>query len=326
MTEKTSKASGKKKEIVKALVTLLESSPIIGIVNMEGLPAAQLQKISAQLRDKMRLFMTKKRLIALAMAEVLKKRPDLEKIKAYISGMPALLFTNENPFALYKLVKRSKTSAPAKPGQKAPKDIVVKAGQTPFTPGPIISELAAVGIKAGVEGGKVAIKADSVVAKEGQEISPALASILSKLGIEPMEIGLNIVAIYENGVVYPKDVLDVDETRLLEEVGLAGKQAINLATEIGFLTDETIELMLQKAALEEIALLALVKFPEEEKNAKQAVSEENKEITAEALLAQAEKDPEVVAEKQRLKEQKIHKQVEELYEELKKKGTLREAN
>src|SRR3989338_1052307 len=113
--------------------------------------------------------------------------------------MPALLLKKENPFSLYKILKKSKSSASAKAGQIAPRDLIVPAGPTPFTPGPVISELAAVGIKAGVEGGKVAVKVDSMIAKKGETIKPAVASMLTRLSILPMEIGLNLTAVYENG-------------------------------------------------------------------------------------------------------------------------------
>jgi large subunit ribosomal protein L10 len=42
---------------------------------------------------------------------------------------------------LYKILQKSKSSAPAKAGQTAPNDIYVKAGKTSFAPGPIIGEL-----------------------------------------------------------------------------------------------------------------------------------------------------------------------------------------
>jgi large subunit ribosomal protein L10 len=373
MAEKTSRASGQKKEIVSVLSALLLNSPIVGVVNMEGLPANALQKISAQLRGRMELFMTKKRLMNFAVDSATKKNPDLEKIRKYLGGMPALLFTKENPFAIYKLIKKNKSPAAAKPGQTAPRDITVKAGPTPFTPGPVISELAAVGLKAGVEGGKVAIKVDSVVAKEGQKISAPLAGILAKLGIEPMEIGLNIVAIYEKGLIYGRDVLDVDEDKFLADIASASNSAINIAIEIGYTTKETVEVMIMKAALEHNALdvivgpaLAALPLGEPEpvhpepksepapqpalvhsepkpehaqpapkpepahskpeqthQHSHQPAAGEN--ISASQLVAEVEKDKEIIEHKKQLKQTSEMKQAEELYQQLKKKGTLRDA-
>ena len=84
-----------------------------------------------------------------------------------------------------------------------------------FSPGriptSIIGELGAIGIKAGIEGGKVAIKEDAVVVKDGEVINANVAAILTRLGIEPMEIGLDLVAAYEKGSIFDKKILGVDE-------------------------------------------------------------------------------------------------------------------
>jgi large subunit ribosomal protein L10 len=175
--------------------------------------------------------------------------------------MPALMFTKDNPFELYKIIKKSKTPAAAKPGQLAPRDIIVPAGPTPFTPGPVISEFAALGIKAGVEGGKVAVKQDALVVKEGQPIEAKLASMLQRLGIEPMEIGLDLSCVYEKGVIYPKSVLDVDEVKFMADLIGAATESLNVAVDIGFITADNAEVFIAKAyreakALEEEAKIA----------------------------------------------------------------------
>src|SRR3989344_6071657 len=200
-----------KKEIVSGLVNLMTDYPIIGLVNMENLPAPQLQKMRAQLRGNFYIAMTKRRLMKLAIEQVKSSRKGIEQLENHLGGMPALIFTKENPFRLSRTLQRNKSPAPAKAGQTAPRDIIVPKGATPFAPGPIIGELALAGIKSGVEGGKVAIKEDSLVAKSGEKIKPKVAEILTRLGIQPMEVGLDLVAVYEKGLIYGRDVLSVDE-------------------------------------------------------------------------------------------------------------------
>src|SRR3989338_4752048 len=236
-----------KKEIVNELVRLISEYPIIGIVNMENLPARQLQVMRAQLRGGFFITMTKKRLIKLAFEETKSKKKDIEKLEAHLGGMPALIFTKENPFKLSRTLQRNKSPAPAKAGQTAPRDIVVNKGATPFAPGPIIGELAAVGIKSGVEGGKVAVKEDTVVARAGEKISPKVAEILTRLGVQPMEVGLDLVAVYENGLIYGRDVLSVDEKEYLSRLSNAARWAFNLAVETAYPTKLTIPVLLGKA-------------------------------------------------------------------------------
>ncbi len=242
---KTSKASPEKKEVVKKIVQFGKQYPIIGLLNMENLPASSLLQMKKQLRGKVELVMTRKTLIQHGLTDL--KLPNGEQLLAKVTGMPALMFTKENPFALYKIIKKSKTPAAAKAGQIAPRDITIPAGPTPFTPGPVISEFAQLGIKAGVEGGKVAVKQDATVVREGQPIEAKLASMLQRLGIEPMEIGLDLVCAYEKGIIYGRSVLDIDETKFMQDLMGAVGGAFNLAVDITFITKDTIEPLLAKA-------------------------------------------------------------------------------
>jgi len=243
-----------KKDTVKELAHRLQTEHIVGVVNMQDLPAAQLQVISKSLRGKIELYMTKKRLMRRALEIAKQAKPGVEQLEKYFDGMPALLFTRENPFSLYKTLKKNKSQAPAKAGQKAPKDIVIQKGPTPFAPGPVISELSALGLKPGVENGKVAVKEDKVVCKEGEVIKANLASMMLRLGILPMEIGLNLVAVFESGVLYDKKVLDVDEGQFIASIETAAREAVNLAMDISFPTTDTTDMLLAVAHAEAKAL------------------------------------------------------------------------
>jgi large subunit ribosomal protein L10 len=250
----TAHVSGQKKETVKQIVDLISKYPIIGAVNMENLPAPQLQKMRGQLREKVTLLMTKRRLIKIAIEKSKEGKKGIEALEAHLKGMPALLFTNENPFKLYKTLQKSKSSAPAKAGQTAPKDIIIPAGPTSFMPGPIIGELGALGIKCGVEGGKVAVKEDSTVVREGEKIKPKVAELLTRFNIHPMEVGLDLVATYENGIIFGKDVLAIDEDKFNADLRNAGRWAFNLAMFTGYATKDTIKPLLGKAFNEAKAL------------------------------------------------------------------------
>lgn len=239
-------SQAKKKQVAK-VAEMIKNNPIIGIVNMESLPAKQLQNMKGQLRGKVELFMTKRRLISIALKQA-KGKEGLDKLNDMMRGMPAILATKENPFSLYKIIKKNKSSAPAKGGQTATKDILVPAGVTPFAPGPIIGELGAFGIKAGIDGGKVAIKEDKIVCKEGEVISAELAGILTRLDINPMEVGLDVLGVYEDGTIYSKSVLDIDEEQFLSDLATAGAQALALAMETGIPTADSTRALIEKAA------------------------------------------------------------------------------
>ncbi len=236
-----------KKDVVNNLVTLMKGYPIIGIVNLENLPAPQLQGMRAKLRKDFSIVMTKKRLIKLALEDLKSHKKDIEKLESFLVGLPALIFTRENPFKLSKTLKKNKTPAPAKAGQTATKDIIVNQGPTSFAPGPIIGELALAGIKSGVEGGKVAIKEDTIVVKYGEKIKPKVAEILTRLGIQPSEVGLDLVAVYENGTIYDRGILNIDESEYQNRLINASRSAYNLANYIAYPAKEIIIPLIKKA-------------------------------------------------------------------------------
>ncbi len=91
---------------------------------------------------------------------------------------------------------------PGKAGDIAPEDIAVKAGETPFKPGPIVGELQKVGIPAGIEGGKIVIKKDKVLVEKGRRSPEELSKVLPQLEILPMTVGLDLRAAFEDGVLY----------------------------------------------------------------------------------------------------------------------------
>jgi len=280
-----------KKRIVKELVKLMQDYPIIGSVNMENLPAAQLQKMREQLRNTVVIRMTKRRLMRIAIDKVKEKKPGIEKLNDSLLGMPALLFTRENPFKLCKTLQKNKSPAPAKAGQKAPKDIMVNAGPTPFNPGPVIGELGSIGVKVAIEGGKVSIKDDTVVAREGEVIKPKVAEMLGRLGINPMEIGLDLVAVYEDGSIYKKDILAVDEAQYIDMISNAANDCMSLSMEIGYACRDTAELLITKAYLDAKALAREQSILADEMVEEMIAKADNqmKSLASEAKLEVAEK-------------------------------------
>ncbi|MDP3990481.1 MAG: 50S ribosomal protein L10 [archaeon] len=235
-----------KTKFVQELVKAIQDFPIVGIVNMANLPAQQLQVMRATLRNKgVKIIMARKKILTLALTKSGKE--NIAELEQKLKGMPAILLTRDNPFALYATLQKNKSEAPAKGGQISPKDIVVKEGPTNFAPGPIISELASVGIKTKVDGGKLAIINDVVVAREGDVISQKLAETLKRLDIKPMEVGLDLVAVWEDGLVFDSKQLHIDEAEYTHNFTQAAQWAFNLAVECAYPTAETVEILLQKA-------------------------------------------------------------------------------
>ncbi|USN45493.1 MAG: 50S ribosomal protein L10 [Candidatus Woesearchaeota archaeon] len=243
-----------KQKIVGQVTDLLKKYPVVGVVDVVSLPARQFSNMRATLRGKAVVYLAKKRLTKIAFKEA--NLPGVEGLNTFLEKaiIPGLIFTTENPFSLFKTLKKAQSKAPIKGGQIAPDDIIVPAGPTEFSPGPIIGELGQFGIKSGVENGKVAVKADKVVAKAGDEVSPVLAKLLTRLGIEPMKIGLNVQAVLEKGDILTKDVLDVDEEWYFAQLTKAAADALTLSVELAIPNTASMPLLLSKAAREAYTL------------------------------------------------------------------------
>jgi len=237
---------------VQNLSKMIDEYPVVGIIDMFKLPSRPLQNVKKKLKDDGIIKITKKSILMFAIKNA--KKEGIQKLEQSVPKQPAIFLTKMNPFKFYAVVDKIKTSAAAKEGDVAPQDIQVSAGPTNLLPGPAISELTKVGIPAGVEEGKIAVKKDVVVAKKGTVISKPLAGALRKLNIEPMQIGVNIVAIFENGMIYGKDALSLVGEGYVNKLREAFNCALNLSVSISYPTKENIGFLLAKAAREANAI------------------------------------------------------------------------
>ncbi|HIE34240.1 MAG TPA: 50S ribosomal protein L10 [Candidatus Altiarchaeales archaeon] len=227
---------------VEDLAMRMSKSRIVALVSISNIPSRQLQKMRKSLIGSAVLKVSRNNLIRKAF-----EKTGIKDMENYIKGSTGLIFSDLDPFKLKKLLEKGKTSAPIKPGQVAPDDIVVPAGDTQLPPGPVISELQSSGIKAKIEGGKIVITEDSLAAKKGDVISPQLASILARLGIEPMEIYLKLMAVYENGLIYTPDILDIGEAQVISDIEKAYKNAMNLSLNAGIYNKYAVEILIRNA-------------------------------------------------------------------------------
>ena len=246
--ENESKVPEWKKKAVEELKNDIEKFDIISIVNLENLPNKQFQQIRKKLKNKIEIKVKKKAILLRALEVCSKKR--VKELAKQLTGVPALLLSNINAFELFQLLKQNQSPAPAKAGQIVPEDIWINAGLTPFIPGPVISDLQKLGLKTGVENGKITIKEDKMVIKKGGEVPGEAVSILARLGIEPMKIGINLIATLENGDILSQEVLDINIEEYIDNIKSVHSDALKLSIELGIINPDTIQFLLRKAAKE----------------------------------------------------------------------------
>ena len=192
--------------------------------------------------------MAKKTLMRLAWEQTGRPMEDLESL---LEGavQPAIVHTNSmNAFQLYSELEKTKQGRAAKEGEVSPIDIVVEAGPTEFGPGPIVGEFNAVGIPAKIDKGKVAIQKTTTVVSKGEPISADLGIMLSKLDINPIEIGIILTGAIEDGFLFEVDSLDLDTDGLRSDIITATSGAFNLACNIRWFSSQTMPTLLAKAS------------------------------------------------------------------------------
>jgi large subunit ribosomal protein L10 len=250
-----------KNEMLKDLVEMINKRSVIGLINIDGIPGPQMLQMRKGLWREVDVKVTKIRLIKRALEEAEKDHPGISKLADKLDGQCGLVATDINPFTLYQMMKKTITPSPAKGGDKAPDDIVIKAGDTPFKPGPIVGDFGKANIPAAIDKGKVVIKKTTTPCKEGEVISADLASMLTKLEIFPMKVGMNLNLVYEDGNLYQRKDLDIDVDQFRIDVSSAHQQAMNLAMFAAIVTPLTMKPLLQKAYQQSVALAVNAAIP-----------------------------------------------------------------
>ncbi len=250
-----------KREEVDELVDMLDSYASVGVVNIAGIPSRQLQDMRRDLHGSAELRVSRNTLLTRALEDV---GEGLEQLTQHVAGQVGVIGTNDNPFGLYKRLEESKTPAPIGAGEVAPNDIVIPEGDTGVDPGPFVGELQQVGAAARIQDGSIHVTEDSQVLSEGEEVSQDLANVLSELGIEPKEVGLDLRSVYSEGVLFdPEDLaIDVEEYRADFESAAAG--ARNLSINAVYPTAQTAPALLSKATGEakSLGLSAAIESPD----------------------------------------------------------------
>ena len=237
--------SKKKVKEVAEIKELIDKYPVVGLIDLFKMPSRQLQTIRKAVRKDALIKMCKKSVLSLALKNVTGKK-NIQKLNELGPKEPTLILSNIDAFKLFRSLKKNKSPGYAKPNDIATYDITVPAGPTSIMAGPAIGEFKRVNITSMVKEGKIHIREDTVVVKKDEVISAQLANLLKKLDIQPIEIGINVLAVWEGGIIYEKDVLDVDEDALIQKMKEAHDYALNLSVKACCPNKESIKILIMK--------------------------------------------------------------------------------
>ena len=241
-----------KQEVIEQIQGNLSTYKMVAAANLQQVRSSQIHEVRKKLRGKVQFLVAKNTLVKRAAEE--SKKENIERFTEKLLGSRILLFSDLAPHSLVLLLNKNKVRVPAKGGDVATGEILIPAGNTGLPPGPVISEFGEAKVPTKIESGSIWVSKDTVVSRKGDAISPKLASVLSKLGIKPMELGLSLTAAYEQGVVYAEEDLKVDLDAYRTNLRQAASQAFNVAVNTGYVLPETAPQILGKVYREALSL------------------------------------------------------------------------
>jgi large subunit ribosomal protein LP0 len=212
---------------------LMEKYPSLFIVNIDNVSSQQCHMIRQSLRGKGVVLMGKNTMVRRALRTVLSEFPQYEKVLPFVKGNVGFVFTDGDLKEIRENIVSNRVAAPARAGAIAPVDVYVPAGNTGMEPGKT-SFFQALGIPTKIARGTIEIVSDVQVVQAGNKVGTSEATLLNMLNISPFTYGMSVTQIYDNGAVFAPEILDIEESYLLDlfTSGVKTIAALSLATGI----------------------------------------------------------------------------------------------
>jgi large subunit ribosomal protein LP0 len=210
-----------KREYAAKLNRLLDTYSKVMFCTLDNVRSQQLHDVRRGLRGKGEFLMGKKtmqkKIISLRAAssssqmdQALKKTLVDDQ---FLSGNLGLLFTNESIDTIHAIVSKHRVQAPARVGAVAPCDVIIPAGNTGLEPTQT-SFFQVLNIPTKIAKGMVEIVSDKKVLSAGDKVDNSTAALLQKLKISPFFYSVEVVSLWDRGVLFTADDLKINDAAL----------------------------------------------------------------------------------------------------------------
>jgi large subunit ribosomal protein L10 len=112
----------------------------------------------------------------------------------------------------------------------------------------MLGKLQQTGAQVQVDDGSIHVMQSATMIEKGDTITADDAEILNQLGIEPLEIGLDLNIAFNEGELFTADELDIDTEEYRTDVESAASLAFNLAVNAGVVNETTAGTIVGEAA------------------------------------------------------------------------------
>ncbi|KAB8074648.1 ribosomal protein L10-domain-containing protein [Aspergillus leporis] len=197
------------------LKSLLDEYKTVFIVGVDNVSSQQMHEIRVSLRGEGVVLMGKNTMVRRAIKGFVTDNPEYERLLPHVKGNVGFIFTNGDLKATKEKILANRVAAPARAGAVAPADVWIPAGNTGMEPGKT-SFFQALGVPTKIARGTIEITTDLKLVEAGAKVGPSEATLLNMLNISPFTYGMSITQVYEDGQTFGADILDIEESKLLE--------------------------------------------------------------------------------------------------------------
>jgi large subunit ribosomal protein L10 len=236
----------------------LKKYSVVGILPVNSIPDRLVQASRNKMRPQVKFIIAKKSLLT----RILESDANTKPLVKELTGMSAIVLSNEDPFVLYKGFKANSLKLGAKPNSIAPADINIEAGETSIQPGQAVTELKQAGIDVQIQKGKVVIAKEKVLVKKGGIITTAVSKALKTLGIMPFTATIEPQVLLSGKMIFTKDVLRIDTQQVVAEMVQGFTYALTISLKAKIVNRYTITTFIQTSYREAMALGIAAEIPE----------------------------------------------------------------
>jgi len=167
----------------------------------------------------------------------LKQAKNAENMLEMVRGNCGFCFLpkNESIRGLRDELTDDKVQTAAKAGVEAPDNVFVPPGPTGQDPSQT-GFFQALDIPTKINRGQVEILSEVKLITKGEKVGRSAAELLTMLNIKPFYYGITVEFVYDNGEVYPSDVLDISQSDVAASFNQAVRSVAALCMSLNYPT------------------------------------------------------------------------------------------
>eukprot|EP01084_Bolivina_argentea_P067339 122644_1 len=233
----------KKKNYMKKMNDLLDKFDKILVVDADNVRSQQMHKIRIALRGRAEILMGKNTMMCKVItdrhnrsgSEADKKLYQRFVLDGALKLNVGLVLTAEDVGDIIKIVEGERVNAPARQGAVSTVVVSVPAGNTGLEPTKT-SFFQALNIPTKINRGTVEITKDVQILTIGQKVGSSEAALLGMLKISPFLYGLDVLKVYQNGSMFPPQLLAVTDEEMMEKFTPGMNNVASIALALGMPT------------------------------------------------------------------------------------------